>query len=1139
MSAQFQALSDSVYATKYQLTDKNGNKIDKNRFDTFRRVAKALVEFEKDQEFWEDEFYQAMCCGAIPAGRITSNAGAGEHKPNTSLINCIVSDTILDSIEGIGQAVKDSLLSLSTGSGIGYCFSTLRPKGSYVSGVGASTSGALPFADIFDKGCSTIASAGGRRGAQMATFDLRHPDVLDFIKVKREDGRFRQFNISALVPNHFFNDEKTWQFRFPLRKTDPFVDQSKTCWDYWHVNDEHYTKNEAGLTLFKNYGEIDKQELWDLVLKSNYDYAEPGILLIDKINSENNLWFCEVIMATNPCITGDTKIAVAGKGAVPIKSLVEAGVDVPVFCQNMTTGTIEVSMGRNPRKTGEQLKVYKVQLDDGTTFKATENHGLYLRDGEKVKVKDLKAGDSLIPFTQRVDRTPNTWVKSTGTWQKEQHLMLNYKDSCVYNFGVGKGFYHAHHVDWNHSNNTLENLQALLHEDHNSLHLTVRNPMHFWWDEQDVDGKNEYRQKMSESVSGEKNGMFGKEHSEKTKSKIGIKTVERFLDETFREKHLQGVLESQTDEWKAKISKSMLKDREVVECECPACSSIFSYERIIGSSYERRVCSKQCASYLASNVRASQVVSEETRVLISLKSKEFANSTIGKKSKSAAGKNSIKQRAMKCGSFLLSKGYEFSKNTWDSLVPELHKCGFKPAVSASKINEFWDGNWNQFADDCSEYNHKVVSVEFVGHEDVYNITVDQHHNYFIVTREFEKSGNCHFSGILSQNCGEQPLPPNGACLLGSIDLTHFVSNSFTDAARFDHSLFTSVVRTFTRLLDNVVEFNNLPLPAQQEEIYRKRRHGMGFFGLGSALTMLGIPYNSHAAQKFAEAVAMEMAIEGFTVGIELAKEKGPAPIMEESFTITPEMSRFNTFAQQHIGETFTGKELFAKSNYMQRLFQAKPSLEKEILEHGCRFTHHSSIAPTGTISLAMGNGASGGVEPSFAHHYFRNLTVEGKKTRQQESVYSKEFLVYKALESNAGKSDEELLNNLPDHFITADSISWKAHVDMLAAIQPWVDSSISKTINLPTDITFEEFKNVYNYAYSVGCKAVSTYRYNPETLGSILSRTDDLEKTRYEFTLQDGTVLVCKGSDQITYDGESTSADNLFNALKEKTYGKF
>lgn len=183
---------------------------------------------------------------------------------------------------------------------------------------------------------------------------------------------------------------------------------------------------------------------------------------------------------------------------------------------------------------------------------------------------------------------------------------------------------------------------------------------------------------------------------------------------------------------------------------------------------------------------------------------------------------------------------------------------------------------------------------------------------------------------------------------------------------------------------------------------------------------------------------------------------------------------------------------------------------------------------------------SNGIEPSFSHHYYRNVTVEGKKTRQQESVYSAEFLEYKnSMTANLNYTDEELLADLPAYFVTADSLPWQQHVEMVGMVQKWVDSSISKTINCPTDITIDEFKDVYKYAFELGCKAISTFRYNPEFLGSILDRKEDLEKTHYSFELQDGTVVVLKGSDKIEYDGEVTTAANLFNALKEQTYGKF
>jgi ribonucleoside-diphosphate reductase alpha chain len=342
------------------------------------------------------------------------------------------------------------------------------------------------------------------------------------------------------------------------------------------------------------------------------------------------------------------------------------------------------------------------------------------------------------------------------------------------------------------------------------------------------------------------------------------------------------------------------------------------------------------------------------------------------------------------------------------------------------------------------------------------------------------------------------------------------------------------------MLDNVVEFSNLPIQQQQNEILYKRRHGMGIFGLGSALCMLRIRYGTPEAIKFTRRVMLEMSIVGYQTGVDLAKEKGPAPIFNHQFEITPTHARFNQFGKENIGKTFYGRDLFVQSSYIQRLIaeSADYDLLSELQRHGCRFTHHTSVAPTGTISLALGNNASNGVEPDFSHHYYRNLTVEGKKTRQQEAVYSKSFLEWKAF-NDTSCTDEELLSNLPDYFATADSLTWKEHIDMMAAAQEFTDSSISKTVNVPTDISFEEFKDVYQYAYDKGCKSVATYRYNPETLGAILTRSEDLESSRYQFTLEDGTVLECKGSDKIQYDGEITTAENLFNSLKEKIYGRF
>ena len=702
-SIPFQDASVDIWDKKYRLKTKDGDDVDNNMDETYQRVAQAIAEVEDEdkRQEWYEKFLWALRHGAIPAGRIISNAGALEHKPATSTINCTVSGTVEDSMDGVLAKVHEAGLTLKAGCGIGYEFSTLRPKGAYVSGAGAYTSGPLSFMDIFDKMCFTVSSAGGRRGAQMATFDVGHPDVMDFIRAKREDGRLRQFNLSLLITDEFMKAVETnddWKLTFPATEKGVKDDEldlknpDQVIWREWPVT-EGYVTNDEGLVACKVYKTIKASRLWDMIMSSTYDFAEPGFILIDKVNEMNNNWFCEDIRATNPC-------------------------------------------------------------------------------------------------------------------------------------------------------------------------------------------------------------------------------------------------------------------------------------------------------------------------------------------------------------------------------------------------------------------------------------------------------------------GEQPLPPYGSCLLGSVNLTKFVNDPFTEKATFDWEGFEKVVGIFTRLLDNVVEINGLPLEGQREAIMNKRRHGMGFLGLGSTLTMLQEKYGSAAAVEFTEKVSKTLAVTGWEAALELAKEKGPAPIMDETFDVTGAMLRRRPEMKRDgykVGDKVKGKVLHARySRYMQKVAEENPALVKELAEVGARFTHHSSIAPTGTISLSLANNASNGIEPSFAHHYSRNVIREGKKSKEKVDVFSFELLAYRELvNKKAMPFSQEADSKLPDYFIAADDVSPKQHVDIQAAAQKWVDSSISKTANVPTDYAFNDFKDIYTYAYEQGLKGCTTFRFNPEAFQGVLVKEEDLENTMYKFTLDNGEVIEVKGNEEIEYDGEMHSAANLYDALKEGYYGKF
>jgi ribonucleoside-diphosphate reductase alpha chain len=266
--------------------------------------------------------------------------------------------------------------------------------------------------------------------------------------------------------------------------------------------------------------------------------------------------------------------------------------------------------------------------------------------------------------------------------------------------------------------------------------------------------------------------------------------------------------------------------------------------------------------------------------------------------------------------------------------------------------------------------------------------------------------------------------------------------------------------------------------------------------------------------------------------------------MDEDFRVTAAMLRVRSEMVKdgyQIGDSVRGSVLHAKySRYMQQIGEIDPQLIEALAEEGGRFTHHTSIAPTGTISLSLANNASNGIEPSFAHHYSRNVIREGKKSKEKVEVFSYELLAYRELVNSAAVPDsQDNATRLPEAFITADDISPQEHVDVQAAAQKWIDSSISKTANVPTDYPYEKFKDIYTYAHSKGLKGCTTFRFNPEAFQGVLVKEDDLANTTYRFVLEDGEVVEVKGNEDIEYDGEVHTAANLFDALKEGYYGKF
>jgi len=1060
-----QDTSLDIWDKKYRLKTKDGKNVDSTVADTYKRVARALAEVERtteEQERWYGKFLWALEQGAIPAGRITSNAGALEHKPATSTINCTVSGTITDSMDDILGKVHEAGLTLKAGCGIGYDFSTLRPRGAYVSGAGAYTSGPLSFMDIFDKMCFTVSSAGGRRGAQMGTFDVRHPDVLDFIKAKREDGRLRQFNLSLLITEDFIQAVKAdeqWQLAFPIRQKElddgevELHNPDQIVWRDWPSHEE-VVANEEGLVACRIYRTLPARRLWDLIMASTYDFAEPGFILIDKVNEMNNNWFDESIRATNPCVTPSTWVQTSN-GPRQVSELVGTQFDASVDGVSHTSGP---------------QGFFKTATKDIVTLSTTEGHSLQLTADHKVR--------RISAFTRY--STDTQWC-AAGDLKTGDRVLLND---------------HRSHAEWDGALNENEGyLLGLLVGDgtlkQDSTVLSV------WTPQAQVNGcGNAISAGVAALMDHAENAVRSLGHRadfsgwSKVSGRGEYRLSSSALQAVAKQVHIQPGNNSISPELE-KASSSAYKG---------FLRGFFDADGDVQGTQSKGV-----------SVRLSQSDLPRLEAVQRMLLRLGINS-------------SIYQNRHKAGTSMMPDGKGGNALYATEAQHEL-------VVSDENLARF--STIIGFADSDKQalLESLLGNSKPAGISDVYDVQIPGINTF-------------DANGLHAHNCGEQPLPPYGACLLGSINLTRFVLDPFTADARFDWERYGRTVEIFTRMLDNVVEINGLPLEQQRAEIRRKRRHGMGYLGLGSCMTLMGMKYGSPESLEFTDRVTREMAVSGWRTALNLSKEKGPAPIMNETFGVTSEMLRKRPEMKADgfkVGDLVSGRVLHARySRYMQRIAEVDPALVEELAEHGARFTHHTSIAPTGTISLSLANNASNGIEPSFAHHYSRNVIREGRKSKEKVDVFSFELLAYqKLVNEKAMPYSEDADAQLPDYFMSADDISPTDHVSVQAASQRWIDSSISKTANVPTDFPFEDFKDIYMYAYDQGLKGCTTFRFNPENFQGVLVKEQDLENTEYQFTLEDGSVVSVKGNEQIEYDGETHTAANLYDALKEGYYGKF
>lgn len=1000
--------SREVFESKYKYGNETVN-------DMQVRVAKAIASLEHDKEYWEEEFKNLLAdFKFIPGGRILSNAGIPIR--GTTLINCYVSGfdgEDRDSMDSILDELRRQALILKSEGGYGFCVDTLRPRYSFISGIGSESPGAVKMLDMWDtqsdvitagsgkKSGHTKAKSGIRKGAQMVTMSIWHPDIEEFITAKQTPGRLTKFNMSVLITDKFIQaarSHSSWNLIFPDIDADKERYQNK-----WDGNIEKWITEGGKVRIYKTFE--DAAELWDMITNSTYTRNEPGILFIDRINYWNNLSYIEYISATNPCVAKGTLVNTPS-GYRKVEDL-QVNDMVCTVLGSEPIANVEVN---------KDCDVYRVKFSNGTEQIVTAAHmyhavkkGSSSKYYEPTRLDGLAVGDRI-----RIETTPVDYEYSEDS----------YKTGIKTGILLGDGCY------------TEKSVQVRIAANSSDV---------------------EFNDCIKE--------LFG---------------TESFIKDSIGEGNSMYLMFKKD----AVIPEDFGVERSLAHCKK------ISYEHCTDMSYvigildgllatDGTVNLKSNHPAIRFNTTSKQLATDIYNLLLYLGCYSTITSSFdesGNIDGREIHRNHLKYTVNVSGASV--KNY-FKHTKLDTI----HKKKYD-MIKYGVVNCSLTGN----------HGHSIItSIEYAGKQDTYDLYC-------------EESDTWITSGFVQRGCGEQPLPPDGACLLGNINLTQFVDED----CNFNYDKLAKTINIAVRFMDNVNDITYVPLEGQRDNLMNKRRIGLGIMGYASALVMMKIKYGSERALQLTDELMHFITNTAYQCSALLASEKGAF-------------------------------QLYDKSEYLSGNFVKTLDTETidAIAKHGIRNSHLISIQPTGNTS-SLANVVSGGLEPIFRPEYVRTAIVAhwpdyvptlssvdftGKRfecvVRNDDRVaengnweWIKEgddnmlrgiFLdgdtpvVYK-YDQNRGLTRESIVMDYgvaylksrgeydPDADYMADTakLSIEDHVNTMTVIAKYVDAAMSKTINIPNDYSFEDFKGVYDRAYDSGViKGCTTYRDG--TMASVLS----------------------------------------------------